>query len=90
MTDTPAKPKRVRRKPLPESPADYVTQVPAPAELTLLDRFGVALGEPSTWRGAAMILSSFGVVISPEHLNVIIAGGMFASGLIGVFFKSQH
>lgn len=55
----------------------------------LISRFGIALGEPSTWRGLTMMLAAFGIALQPEHLEILTAGGMFVSGLIGFLFKSQ-
>ena len=36
-----------------------------------------------------MVSAAFGIAINPEHLEVLTAGGMFVSGLIGVCFKSR-
>ena len=55
----------------------------------LISRFGIALGEPSTWRGLTMVLAAAGIALQPEHLEILTAGGMFVSGLIGFLFKSQ-
>ncbi|MBF0192280.1 MAG: hypothetical protein HQL99_14235 [Magnetococcales bacterium] len=41
--------------------------------------------EPSTWRGAAMMLTAVGVSVSPESMNDIVAVGTGLAGLIGVF-----
>lgn len=43
------------------------------------------LSEPSTWRGLIMLSSAFGVVLSPEQTDAIVAAGMALAGLIGVF-----
>lgn len=45
--------------------------------------------EPSTWRGIANILTAAGVVLSPEHMELIVAGGLFVSGLIGAATKDK-
>lgn len=45
--------------------------------------------EPSTWRGITNILTAAGVVLSPEHLELIVAGGLFLSGLIGAATKDK-
>lgn len=47
----------------------------------LVDRFS----EPSTWRGIFALLTAFGVAISPEMENAILAAGLGVIGLIGVF-----
>lgn len=52
-------------------------------------RFGVTLGEPSTWRGFVMLLSALGITLEPDQQNAIVVFGLAASGLIGVFFKSD-
>ena len=41
-------------------------------------------GEASTYRGLALVLTSFGIVINPTLLPQIIAVGIAVSGLIGV------
>lgn len=46
----------------------------------ILDR----LDEPSTWRGAIMIVTAAGVPVNPVYAEYIIAIGMAVSGLIGV------
>ncbi|MBF0339772.1 MAG: hypothetical protein HQL95_02255 [Magnetococcales bacterium] len=40
--------------------------------------------EPSTWRGIAMCATAFGVYVSPDMMNTIIAAGTGIAGLIGV------
>lgn len=40
--------------------------------------------EPSTWRGVIMLGTAFGVTISPETVEVIIATGTGLVGLVGV------
>jgi len=42
------------------------------------------LREPSTWRGLIMVLMGFGVNISPELSDAIIAAGASAVGVVGV------
>jgi len=49
----------------------------------LLDR----LNEPSTWRGLIMLLTAFGVSISPELSEAIIAGGIGVVGIVGAVTK---
>lgn len=49
----------------------------------LLDR----AGEPSTWRGLALLLSAVGIGIEPDMMESITATGMAVSGLIGVLTK---
>lgn len=45
------------------------------------------LGEASTWRGLIMLLTAFGVGISPELSNAIIASGMALVGVVGAVTK---
>lgn len=42
--------------------------------------------EASTWRGVFMILTAFGVAITPEQANAVIAAGMAVVGAVGAFF----
>jgi len=42
------------------------------------------LKEPSTWRGIIAVLTAFGVTISPEQVEAIIATGLAIMGLIGI------
>ncbi len=49
----------------------------------LLDR----LKEPSTWRGLVMLVTVFGVNISPDQVNAIATLGGCVIGAIGVFSK---
>lgn len=53
-------------------------------------RFAVArLKEASTYRGLMLILTALGVVLRPEVGEALIAFGMAAAGLIGVFVPDQ-
>lgn len=42
------------------------------------------LKQPSTWRGVAMVATAFGVSISPDLMEYIIAAGTGISGIIGM------
>jgi len=42
------------------------------------------LREPSTWRSAVWVATSFGVVFHGEQAEAIIAFGMALSGAVGV------
>lgn len=44
------------------------------------------LKETSTWRGIVVLLTSFGLALSPEQANAIIALGLAVVGVVGVFF----
>lgn len=43
------------------------------------------LGEPSTWRGVTLLLTSLGVALSPEQTAAIVALGLAVAGVIAVF-----
>ncbi|MBF0213527.1 MAG: hypothetical protein HQM00_08185 [Magnetococcales bacterium] len=43
--------------------------------------------EPSTWRGVVMLMTAFGVSMSPETMQDVVAVGTGLSGLIGVFSR---
>ena len=45
------------------------------------------LGENSTWRGLALILTSSGIMAQPEHANAIAALGLAVVGVINIFRK---
>jgi hypothetical protein len=54
----------------------------------MMDRFGIALGEASTWRGIIMILTALKIIeLNPTEEEAVIAFGMAVAGLIGVFWK---
>ena len=47
----------------------------------LLDR----LREASTWRGVLALLTAVGVTLEPDQIEAIVAAGLAAIGVIGVF-----
>ena len=49
-----------------------------------MNYFLCRLKEPSTWRGMVAILTAFGVTISPEQVEAIVAVGLSVMGLIGL------
>ncbi len=51
---------------------------------TLMNKILKRFKEPSTWRGLAMMATAFGISISPEIMEYIIAAGTGISGLIGM------
>ena len=51
----------------------------------ILDR----LKEPSSWRGLVLITTAFGVSVSPELMDLIIAAGTGLAGVIGFAFKDK-
>lgn len=52
-----------------------------------MDKFGISLGEASTWRGVIMLATLIGWRLEPDQQEAIITAGVALSGLIGVFFK---
>ncbi len=59
----------------------YVDQ--ASSKTGLLHSLATRAQQPSTWRGLVMIATSFGVVLSPETMEYIVAAGTGIAGLIG-------
>jgi hypothetical protein len=41
--------------------------------------------EPSTWRGLIMVLTSAGLVVSPDLAAAIVSVGTGLAGLVGIF-----
>lgn len=48
------------------------------------------LSEGSTWRGLIMLITSFGVHLSPDTAESIVSLGMAAAGMIGVIIKEKN
>lgn len=67
-------------------PGQRVVSVVGPKRvLDAAVRFAKVQGtQPSTWRGVVWLISSLGIVFSPETSAAIIAAGAAVSGLIGV------
>ena len=42
--------------------------------------------EASTWRGLIMVITAFGMALSPEQIEAIVTAGIFLSGFVGTFF----
>jgi hypothetical protein len=53
----------------------------------MMERLVEMLKETSTWRGMISIVTAFGVVLSPEQSEAIIAAGLALMGVINVFRK---
>lgn len=47
------------------------------------------LREASTWRGIVGVLTAFGLVLSPEKIDAIVAAGLGLIGVIGAFFPDS-
>jgi len=41
------------------------------------------LAEPSTWRGIALSLTSFGILLNPSQIEAITFWGLLVTGLLG-------
>lgn len=53
------------------------------------EQFGIALNEPSTWRGICYLLIALGIQISPELQGAIVTAGMSVAAAIGIFVKDK-
>lgn len=51
----------------------------------LLDR----LKEGSTWFGLVAMLTSLGVILSPEQIEAVVAAGIAVAGLIAALFPER-
>lgn len=47
------------------------------------------LKEPTTWAGFLAMAAAFGLKIAPEYKEVIIQGGIFLVGVIGILTKDS-
>lgn len=56
-----------------------------PAFLYILAR----LKERSTWLGLISLATAFGIMLTPEQTESVIAAGMAAAGLIGAFTRDR-
>lgn len=52
-------------------------------------KIGVALSEPSTWRGIVWILTAIGLKFDPSQSEAVVTAGLAVAGTIGVFFKDK-
>ena len=43
--------------------------------------------EPSTWRGAILIVTALGAHLNPEQTEAIITAGLMLAGLVGAMSK---
>jgi hypothetical protein len=54
-----------------------------------VDYLVAQLKQPSSWRGLTMLLTAFGVALSPEQAAAITSAGMAIAGAIGLFAPDQ-
>jgi hypothetical protein len=47
------------------------------------------LREPTTWRGLALLLTSFGVTLSPEQSDAILSAGLAIVGAIATLVPER-
>lgn len=45
--------------------------------------------EPSTWRGAVLLLTALGVKLEPQQMEAIVIIGLGIAGLLGVAFPDR-
>ena len=64
---------------------------PAKTVIARLLRFlGARLREASTIRGALLVCTAMGIYVDPDKQEAIIAFGLAAAGLIGVFLPDNE
>lgn len=54
-----------------------------------MKQFGIAINEPSTWRGIVYLLTAVGIQISPELQGAIVTAGLSVAAAIGIFIKDS-
>jgi hypothetical protein len=54
-----------------------------------MGQLGIALNEPSTWRGLVYLLMAVGIQISPELQGAIVTAGLSVAAAIGIFVKDS-
>lgn len=54
-----------------------------------MKQFGIAINEPSTWRGVVYLLMALGINISPELQGAIVTAGLSVAAAIGIFVKDR-
>tara|TARA_R110000868_G_scaffold12846_2_gene60728 strand:+ start:1280 stop:1465 length:186 start_codon:yes stop_codon:yes gene_type:complete len=53
------------------------------------DKFGIAIGEASTWRGIVYLLMAIGIKVSPELQGAIVSAGLAIASAIAIFTKQK-
>ena len=54
-----------------------------------MKQFGIAINEPSTWRGLVYLMTAVGIQISPELQGAIVTAGLSMAAAIGIFVKDS-
>ena len=54
-----------------------------------MGRLGIAINEPSTWRGVVYLMMAFGIQVSPELQGAIVTAGLSVAAAIGIFVKDR-
>lgn len=54
-----------------------------------MKQFGIAINEPSTWRGIVYLMTAVGIQISPELQGAIVTAGLSVAAVIGIFVKDS-
>lgn len=54
-----------------------------------MGKFGLAIKEPSTWRGIVYLLMAVGLHIDPSQQGAIVTAGLAVAGALGTFFKDK-
>ena len=54
-----------------------------------MNQFGIAINEPSTWRGIVYLMTAVGIQISPELQGAIVTAGLSVAAAIGIFVKDS-
>lgn len=54
-----------------------------------MERLGIAINEPSTWRGVVYLLMALGIQISPELQGAIVTAGLSVAAALGIFLKDR-
>ena len=54
-----------------------------------MNRLGIAINEPSTWRGVVYLMMAFGIQVSPELQGAIVTAGLSVAAAIGIFVKDR-
>ena len=54
-----------------------------------MERLGIAINEPSTWRGVVYLLMALGIQISPELQGAIVTAGLSVAAALNIFLDRK-